>query len=97
MAQGTGGRTFLPAVGPELDRAFSEIIDELRTQYLLGFYPKNVPLTKDRFHRLEVKVSRPDLRVSARNGYYGEAEGATDASGARISVTPESRKKRQEK
>ncbi|HEY1242680.1 MAG TPA: VWA domain-containing protein [Bryobacteraceae bacterium] len=97
MAQGTGGRTFLPAVGPELDRAFSEIIDELRTQYLLGFYPKNVPLTKDRFHRLEVKVSRPDLRVSSRNGYYGEAEGATDASGARISVTPESRKKRQEK
>jgi Ca-activated chloride channel family protein len=97
MAEGTGGRTFLPAVGPELDRAFAEIIDELRTQYLLGFYPKNVPLTKDRFHRLEVKVNRPDLRVSARNGYYGEAEGAHDASDARISVTPESRKKRQEK
>lgn len=96
MAEGTGGRTFLPTVGAELDRAFSEIIDELRTQYLLGFYPKNVPLTKDRFHRLEVKVNRPDLRVSARNGYYGEAEGA-GASDARISVTPESRKKRQEK
>lgn len=97
MAEGTGGRTFLPTVGTELDRAFSEIIDELRTQYLLGFYPKNVPLTKDRFHRLEVKVNRPDLRVSARNGYYGEAEGIAGASDARISVTPESRKKRQEK
>jgi Ca-activated chloride channel homolog len=97
MAEGTGGRTFLPTVGAELDRAFSEIVDELRTQYLLGFYPKNVPLTKDRFHRLEVKVNRPDLRVSARNGYYGEAEGAAGASDARISVTPESRKKRQEK
>lgn len=97
MAEGTGGRTFLPTVGAELDRAFSEIIDELRTQYLLGFYPKNVPLTKDRFHRLEVKVNRPDLRVSARNGYYGEAEGIAGASDARISVTPESRKKRQEK
>lgn len=97
MAEGTGGRTFLPTVGAELDRAFSEIIDELRTQYLLGFYPKNVPLTKERFHRLEVKVNRPDLRVSARNGYYGEAEGTAGASDARISVTPESRKKRQEK
>lgn len=97
MAQGTGGRTFLPTVGPELDRAFSEIIDELRTQYVLGFYPRNVPLTKDRFHRLEVKINRQDLRVSARNGYYGEAEGAGRAPDARISVPPEARKKRQEK
>ncbi|MBZ5574950.1 MAG: VWA domain-containing protein [Acidobacteriia bacterium] len=97
MAEGTGGRTFLPTVGAELDRAFTEIIDELRTQYLLGFYPKNVPLTNDRFHRLEVKVGRPDLRVSARNGYYGEAEGAAGTPGARISVTPQVRKKRQEK
>jgi len=97
MAEGTGGRTFLPSVGPELDKAFMEIIDELRTQYVLGFYPKNVPLTKDRFHKLEVRVSRPDLRVSARNGYYGEAEGANGIPDARISVSPEQRKKRQEK
>jgi Ca-activated chloride channel family protein len=74
MADGTGGRTFLPSLGAELDRAFSDIIDELRTQYLLGFYPRNVPLTKDRFHKLDVRVKRPELRVSARNGYYGEAE-----------------------
>ena len=97
MADGTGGRTFLPSVGPELDRAFTEIIDELRTQYLLGFYPKNVPLTKERFHRLEVRVSRPDLRVSARNGYYGEAESAGGGSDTRISVPPAERKRRQEK
>jgi Ca-activated chloride channel family protein len=97
MAEGTGGRTFLPSIGPELDRAFMEIIDELRTQYVLGFYPKNVPLTKDRFHKIEVKVRRPDLRVSARNGYYGEAEGTSGTPDARISVTPEQRKKRQEK
>ena len=97
MAQGTGGRTFLPTVGAELDRVFTEIIDELRTQYLLGFYPKNVPLTKERFHKLEVRVQRPDLRVSARNGYYGEAEDAGGPPNARISVTPEGKKKRQEK
>lgn len=98
MAESTGGRTFLPTLGAELDRAFTDIIDELRTQYLLAFYPKNVPLTKDRFHNLEVRVARPDLRVSARNGYYGEAEDAAGSPGARISVTPEgTRKKRQEK
>jgi Ca-activated chloride channel family protein len=98
MADGTGGRTFLPSAGPELDRAFSEIIDELRTQYLLGFYPRNTPLTKDRFHRLEVRVSRPELRVSARNGYYGVAEGGAGTLDSRIAITPErSTKKRQEK
>ena len=97
MAQGTGGRTFLPTVGAELDRAFTDIIDELRTQYVLGFYPKNAPLSKERFHKLEVQVKRPDLRVSARNGYYGEAEGAAGTPNARTTVTPDGKKKRQEK
>ena len=74
MALGTGGRVFQPALGTAMDTAFSDIIKDLRTQYLLGYYPKDVPLTKDRFHRLQVRVRRPDLRVTARNGYYGEAE-----------------------
>ena len=97
MAQATGGRTFLPSVGPQLDAAFSDIIRDLRTQYLMGFYPKDVPLTKNRFHKLEVRVTKPELRVSARNGYYGVAEGDLATPGARITVTPESKaKKRQE-
>lgn len=74
FAQGTGGRVFTPAERTELDRAFSEIIRELRTQYLLGYYPKNVAPTRDPFHRLTVKLlKRPELRVSARSGYYGES------------------------
>jgi Ca-activated chloride channel family protein len=83
MAEGTGGRVFAPTLGEALDAAFLEIIRDLRTQYLLGYYPKNVPVTKDPFHRLTVKVKRPDLRVSARSGYYGEAEDSTDAKGWR--------------
>jgi Ca-activated chloride channel homolog len=92
MADGTGGRTFLPTLGAELDRAFNDIISELRTQYLVGFYPRSVPLTKDRFHKLQVRVTRPDLRVSARNGYYGEAEGES-GSDPRISVSPQVKRK----
>jgi Ca-activated chloride channel family protein len=97
MAEGTGGRPFLPSLGAELDKAFGEIITELRTQYLLAFYPHDVPLTKDRFHKLEVRVGRPELRVSARNGYYGEVEGGTGTPGARTSIDPEGQKKRQKK
>ena len=39
------------------------------------FIRESVPLTKNPFHKLEVRIKSPDLRVSARNGYYGESEG----------------------
>lgn len=70
LAAGTGGRVFTPSVGAALDEAFVQILRELRTQYLLGFYPRGVPPVKDGFHRLQVRVRRPDLQVSARSGYY---------------------------
>ncbi len=66
---------------------------ELRTQYVLGFYPRGVPLTKDPFHRLDVRVKSPELRVSARNGYYGDSEGSGGLEDDRISVTPDRKKK----
>jgi len=93
MAEGTGGRTFLLSDGPQLDRAFSSIIAELRTEYLLGYYPHDVPLAKERFHKLEVRLTSPDLRASARNGYYGEAE-ADSGPPPEITLKPDSRKKR---
>jgi Ca-activated chloride channel family protein len=90
MADGTGGRCFQPTVGAELDKAFTSIITELRTQYLLAYYPQNVPLNKDRFHKLQVRVTRPDLRVSARTGYYGEVEGSHGGSPEdRVTVSPD--------
>jgi Ca-activated chloride channel family protein len=74
LARGTGGRVFQPTPGPELDAAFREILRDLRTQYLLAFYPKDVPPSRNRFHTLEVRVARPGLRVKTRAGYYGSAE-----------------------
>ncbi len=74
MAERTGGRTFLPSLGKQMDKAFDDIIAELRTEYYIGFYPHDVPLTKERFHSLKVRVKNPELQVSARNGYYGESE-----------------------
>jgi Ca-activated chloride channel homolog len=72
MSTGTGGRVFAPSIGASLDQAFDDILRDLRTQYLIGYYPKNVPLTKERFHKLDVKLKRPGLRVVTRTGYYGE-------------------------
>jgi Ca-activated chloride channel homolog len=80
IAQQTGGAPSFPMLGAQLDRAFNDIIAELRTEYLLGFYPHDVPLTKDRYHKLTVRVKQPDLQVSARGGYYGESESLTATS-----------------
>ncbi|HUI57315.1 MAG TPA: VWA domain-containing protein [Bryobacteraceae bacterium] len=93
MARGTGGRTFFPSAAKELDKAFADIISELRTQYFLGFYPHGVPPPKSPFHSLEVRVDSPDLRVSARNGYYGESETSGGSPDASIAVAPTRKKK----
>ena len=71
LSTGTGGRVFAPGLGEMLDTAFSNILRDLRTQYLLGYYPRNIPDTRERFHRIEVSLRQPDLRVNTRSGYYG--------------------------
>ena len=43
VAKDTGGRTFYPSLGAPLDHAFADILRDLRTQYLLGYYPRDLP------------------------------------------------------
>ena len=74
LASSTGGIVFKPNLGPALDDAFTDILSALRTQYLIGYYPRDVPPTKNRYHTLKVAASRPGLRVITRTGYYGESE-----------------------
>lgn len=73
LTQWTGGKIFFPSLGASLDDAFQEILRDLRTQYLIGYYPKDVPPSKDRFHRVQLGVKRPGHSVSARNGYFADA------------------------
>lgn len=74
LAAETGGRVFTPNIGAGLDAAFDSILRDLRSQYLLAYYPKNVPEAKNRFHRLKIEIpNRSGLRISTRSGYYGDA------------------------
>lgn len=87
----TGGKVFEPTLGKSLDQAFDQILRDLRTQYLIGYYPHDVPLTQDRFHALEVAVTGPrteGLQVKARSGYYGEAQPAASAAAYQGSAVP---------
>jgi Ca-activated chloride channel family protein len=78
LATSTGGKVFAAQLGERLDAAFAEILKDLRTQYLIGFYPKNVPYSREPFHRLDVKLRRPDLRAITRSGYYVNYENTTE-------------------
>jgi len=69
FGQNTGGRVFYPTFA-NLDKAFEEILLDLRTQYLLGYYPKDLPQDAKLFHPVTVQVKRADLRPSTRSGYY---------------------------
>ncbi|MDZ7637832.1 MAG: VWA domain-containing protein [Bryobacterales bacterium] len=74
IAARTGGKVYAATLGKELDAVFTEILRDLRTQYLIGFYPRGAPPTKDGFHRLELRTKRDGLLVQTRSGYYGEAQ-----------------------
>jgi Ca-activated chloride channel family protein len=51
----------------DLKGALARIADELRKQYLLGYYPPNEKQVTSR--RISVRVARPDAIVRARPGY----------------------------
>ena len=70
LAASTGGRSFSPQGTEEIDQSFQEIIRELRTQYLLGFYPQGVPQQPRRYHDVQIQTPSRNLRISARSGYY---------------------------
>jgi Ca-activated chloride channel family protein len=88
LAQRTGGRVFAPSLGAALDQSFDQIIRDLRTQYLLAFYPRDVPPSKERFHSLDISLAPPGLQVKARNGYYGEAQPNAPVAPARVDAGP---------
>lgn len=73
LSSGTGGRMFYPGLGAPLESAFAGILNDLRTQYLIGYYPRNLPPSKERFHHVQLVVNRPGYSVAARNGYFADA------------------------
>jgi VWFA-related protein len=69
MTNETGGRTIEVRNEKDLQKAFDEISEELRSQYTLGYTPSN-PAHDGKFRRIRVELTRPDTKVLARQGYY---------------------------
>ena len=74
LAEQTGGKSFYVSDGG-LDKAFARISDDLRTQYLLGYYPKNQEPGRP-FHRIQVTIPRAAagaFSIRHRTGYYPDS------------------------
>jgi Ca-activated chloride channel family protein len=68
IAELSGGRVFRPTASRELAAIYRSILDELGTQYVLGYVSDNAA-RDGKFRRITVTLGRPDLKLRYRPGY----------------------------
>jgi Ca-activated chloride channel homolog len=74
----TGGRAFFPAQPAELPLAFSQIDQELRSQYLIAYAPTN-KIRDGSYRRVKIEIINPalqkdKLQLLYRAGYYARKD-----------------------
>jgi VWFA-related protein len=66
----TGGRLYETDPRTDLAGLFQSVLDEFRHRYLVTYTPRGV--SRDGWHKLEVKLKRGGAAVKARPGYQGQ-------------------------
>ena len=69
LAQETGGRAFFPAKIDDLNGVYTQIADELASQYTLGYTSAN-PRRDGAWRRIVVQLTRPNVTPRTKKGYY---------------------------
>jgi VWFA-related protein len=65
----TGGRTIVVRSEKNLEQAFDQISEELRSQYTIGYTSTN-PARDGSYRKVKVETNRKELEVLTRRGYY---------------------------
>ena len=69
FAEQTGGKAFFPFKIEDVANAFTEISDELRSQYAISYKPAD--FTPDgKYRKIEILAENKKYHVRARKGYY---------------------------
>jgi VWFA-related protein len=68
LAENSGGRMFEAETTPNLETAFAGVAEELRRQYLVGYYPDDTGKPGDR-RRIKIEVARPKTVVRSKTSY----------------------------
>lgn len=74
LAEQTGGKSFYAFEGG-LDKAFQNVSEDLRTQYMIGYYPRSQEPGRE-FHRIEITIPRAapnSFNIRHKTGYYGDS------------------------
>lgn len=66
LSELTGGRA---AIRQDIGLALTRVNETTRAGYLLGYYPRDENWN-GKYRRIDVKVTRPGVKVSFRHGYY---------------------------
>ncbi|MGC9997710.1 MAG: VWA domain-containing protein [Terriglobia bacterium] len=69
ISRQTGGRLFEVSKKLPIEQIYSQIQDELRNQYNLGYTPDPTDATAG-YHKIHLTTKQKDLIVQARDGYY---------------------------
>jgi Ca-activated chloride channel family protein len=69
LAQQTGGRAFFPIDVKDLAAIYTDIRNELASQYSLA-YESGTSSSDGKWRSIAVRVKRPDVTVRTRQGYY---------------------------
>ena len=68
ISERSGGQLYRADTVAALPQVFAAIAAELRTQYLLGYYPTNQD-HDGAYRKIQVKTTRKDISIRARPGY----------------------------
>jgi len=69
ISKETGGRFFEVSKKQSVGEIYTSIVEELRTQYSMGFTPDK-DSAADGYHHLKLEVKRKEVTVQTREGYY---------------------------
>jgi len=71
ISKETGGRFFEVSKKESVGEIYSSIVEELRTQYSMGYTPDKDSAASG-YHHVQLAVKRKDLTVQTREGYYAD-------------------------
>lgn len=81
-ASATGGEVFTEFTQRAIEQAYAGVTEQARNQYTIGYTSPTSVAAPGTYRSIEVRVSRPGLKVVARDGYYPLPTSRRQAGGA---------------
>lgn len=79
LAYSTGGKFVRNTNG--LSSSVRKVLDANAGYYLVGYEPTDETFKGKDYHKIDVDVLKPDLRISFRRGFYGQADAEKQTAG----------------